>query len=608
MHERDYQEQKIDLNTWRSILSFASNKSKKNFLYILIWGMVAGVLELASSYLSMWAIDGFISPGTVDGLWLYITAAVATQALVALSTFGYCRAAGRLEAHLTADVRQAAFTRLQTMDLGYFDRSSAGYLIARLTNDIMRTMEMISWSSIDIGWGLMAIIASMIGMFVVNLKLAAVTLVCVPLLVAVSVLFQKKILRYQRDTRKLNSMITSRFNEGIMGAQTTKTLGREELNESEFYEVTGHMRSASMRAARISAVYMPVASLIISFTTGMILISGGYDVTGGLITVGQLNFFINIGNMMFEPIRRFADIFAEFQSSQAAAERVTDILMAEPGISDSPEIEEIYGDLFQAKKDNWEPIKGSVDFENVSFHYVEGEEVLSNFSLHVDAGENIALVGETGGGKSTIVSLICRFYEPQSGRILVDGIDIRERSQLWLQSSLGYVLQTPHLFSGTILENIRYGRLEASDEEVFEAAKLVGADEFISQLEKGYGTEVGEGGGLLSTGQKQLISFARAILADPRIFILDEATSSVDTESELKIQNAISVILKNRTSFIIAHRLSTVKNADRILVIDHGRISESGTHSELMAKRGRYYELYTNQFRSDQLRLSVSKL
>ena len=321
-------------------------------------------------------------------------------------------------------------------------------------------------------------------------------------------------------------MITSSFNEGITGAQTTKTLVREELNNQDFFTLTGNMKRASLRAALISAVYLPVASIIISIAIGFVLSQGGHDVMKSVITVGQLNFFINIGNMMFEPIRHFAGIFAEFQSSQAAAERVVEVLTATSDIVDTPEVIEKYGD---------------------------------SFNLKVKAGENIALVGATGGGKTTIVNLVCRFYEPCEGEILIDGVNVKERSQLWLQSSLGYVLQTPHLFSGTIRENIRYGRLDATDEEVENAAMMVGAHDFIRSMEKGYDTEAGEGGSNMSTGQKQLISFARAILADPKIFVLDEATSAIDTESEMKIQAAAEVLLKIAPSFIIATALNNQK-------------------------------------------------
>ncbi len=605
--EKDYEGQRIDSKTWKSILRFAAPK-KNYFLLILGGGMVAGIIDTLMSFMSRWAIDGFMIPGTTEHVWLFAAAAVGLQALMAALTLIYCRSSGYMEAYLNAEVRKAAYTRLQTMSFSYFDKTSTGHLISRLTGDISRIMEMVSWTCIDLGWGSMAVVASLIAMFLVNLKLALITLAAVPVVALLSIWFQKKILRYQRKTRRLNSMITSSFNEGIMGAQTSKTLNREALNNREFAEETRDMFKASMRSATISAVYMPMASLVISLATGCILIAGGHDVQNGILTIGTLNFFINIGSMMFEPIRNFAGIFAEFQSCQAAAERVADVLQCVSEIEDRPEVVEKYGDFFHPKKENWEPIRGDVDFDHVSFWYLPGEPVLSDFSLHVKAGENIALVGETGGGKSTIVNLLCRFYEPREGVIRIDGRDYRERSQLWLQSSLGYVLQTPHLFSGSIMENIRYGRLEATDQEVREAARLVGAEEFIEKLEKGYDTDAGEGGGNLSTGQKQLISFARAILADPAIFVLDEATSSIDTVSEQRIQAAADKLLQGRTSFIIAHRLSTVRNADRILVIDGGRILEDGNHKALMAKKGRYYELYENQFRRDRLRQSLEEL
>jgi len=605
--DKSYEGQKINPNTWKTILSFAATR-KKYFVVILLGGMVAGIIDTAMSFMSRWAIDGFMIPGTTEHAGLFAAAAIGLQLLMALLTLVYCRAAGHLEAHLSADVRKAAYTRLQTMSYSYFDKTSTGHLISRLTNDVSRITEMVSWTCIDIGWGVMAVVTSLLAMFLVNIKLALITIVAVPVVALISVWFQKKILHYQRKTRRINSMITSSFNEGIMGAQTSKTLSREELNDEEFTEETRDMFRASMRSATISAIYMPLASLVISFASGFILMAGGYDVQRGILTIGTLNFFINIGNMMFEPIRNFAGIFAEFQSCQAAAERVADVLMSVSDIEDTPEVTEKYGDFFNPKKENWEPIRGQVDFDHVDYWYVEGEPVLRDFDLHVRPGENIALVGETGGGKSTIVNLLCRFYEPKAGAIRIDGKDYRERSQLWLQSSLGYVLQTPHLFSGSIMENIRYGRLEATDEEVREAARLVGADEFIEKLEKGYDTDAGEGGGNLSTGQKQLISFARAILADPAIFVLDEATSSIDTEAEQRIQAASDRVLRGRTSFIIAHRLSTVRNADRILVIDGGKILESGSHGELMAKNGRYRELYRNQFRKERFDESVQEL
>ncbi len=599
MQEQDYSSKKLNIGTWKTILHHAGSR-KHLMVAIVLCGMMTGVFDLLSQLLNTWAIDNFIAAGSLTGFPVYIVLALAVQLLFAAFTFGFCRSAGRLESHLTADVREAAFSKLQTMDFSYFDHTAAGYLLSRLTSDVSRTMETVSWSMIDVGWGIMSVLCVLVGMMIVNWRLGLILVAVIPFMAILSVFFQRRILRFQRQTRRLNSMITASFNECIMGARTTKTLVREELNEEEFVDLTGQMKKATMRAVLNSSLYMPAASLLVSITTAIVLLRGGHSVQAGLLTLGQLNFFMNIGNMMFEPIRAFAAIFAEFQSCQAAAERVADVLTAQPAIQDTPEATERYGDLLHPRRENWEPITGQITFDHVSFSYAKGETVLEDFNLQVEPGQSIALVGATGSGKSTIVNLICRFYEPQKGRILIDGKDIRERSQLWLQSNLGYVLQTPHLFSGTIRDNIRYGKLDATDAEIRRAAALVGADAFIEQLEKGYDTEVGEGGSLLSVGQKQLLSFARAILADPAIFVLDEATSSIDTESEQKIQRAIDTLLEGRTSFIIAHRLSTIRNADRILVIDKGRIVEQGTHRDLMRQKGRYYKLYTNQFLDEQ--------
>jgi ATP-binding cassette subfamily B protein len=387
-----------------------------------------------------------------------------------------------------------------------------------------------------------------------------------------------------------------------MGAKTTKTLVSEEKHLNEFKELTGEMYRSSVIAAVLSSVYAPIVMTLGSIGTALALIYGGKGVNAlpQLITFGTLAAFITYTIQFFEPVRELARVIAEMISAQASAERVMSMIDSEAEIKDSPEVIEKYGDAFNPKLNNWPKIKGDISFKNVSFEYTGGEKVLDNLNINIKAGQSIALVGETGSGKSTIVNLACRFYEPTSGEIFIDGINYKERSLLWLQSQLGYVLQTPHLFNGTIADNIKYGKLDATEEEVIEAAKMVNAHEFIMELEKGYETSVGEGGNRLSTGQKQLISLARALLADPKIFVLDEATSSVDTETEMIIQNAVNRLLKGRTSFIIAHRLSTIKSADRILVIQNGKVIEDGNHRSLINKRGYYYKLYTNQFMEEQ--------
>ena len=506
---------------------------------------------------------------------------------------------GKVEVGVCYTIRRQAFRKLQELPFSYYDRMPVGYLMSRMTSDTQRLGETIGWSLLDLAWGAVMIVASSITMFLLNWKMTLVVLLVVPPLAVISWWFQQRILRSYRAVRKTNSQITGAFNEGIMGAKTTKTLVREEKNMAEFTVLTHEMKRSSVRAATLSSVYLPIVVSLGSVATAYALWRGGQQVLIGGMTLGVLQVFVNYTVQFFEPIRNIAGVFAEMQSAQAAAERVLTLLETAPDIVDSPEVEERYGDNFHPKKENWPALRGDVEFCHVDFQYKEGEKVLSDFNLKISAGETVALVGPTGAGKSTVVNLVCRFYEPTGGEIRIDGVNYKERSQLWLQSNLGYVLQEPRLFSGTVRDNIRYARLNASDEEVEEAARMVNAESFILRLPKGYDTDVGEGGSRLSTGEKQLISFARAILADPRIFVLDEATSSVDTQTEQIIQQAISKVLTGRTSFIIAHRLSTVRTADRILVIDGGKIQEMGTHQELLRKKGAYYKLYTNQFQEE---------
>ncbi|HPJ24368.1 MAG TPA: ABC transporter ATP-binding protein, partial [Bacillota bacterium] len=392
-------------------------------------------------------------------------------------------------------------------------------------------------------------------MFIINPLLALVTIAVLPIMTVVSIFFRKYILKAYRSIRKVNSKITGSYNEGITGALTTKTLVLEEPNFDDFNDLTSDMRSQSIRAAMIQGLYFPTMLFLITIGIALVYIVGGNLVLQTSISIGTLYLFTSYVWQFFDPVNNIATIYANFQQAQASAERIVSLTQVEPDIKDTPEVIEKYGTLFDYKKENWEPIKGNIEFKDVSFKYQVGEQILKNFNLKVEAGQSIALVGHTGAGKTTIVNLICRFYEPTQGSIKIDGIDYRKRSMGWLHSNLGYVLQDPHLFSGSVMENIRYGHLEATDEEVIAAAKAVEAHEFIMKFEKGYDTECGEGGSRLSVGQKQLVSFARAILADPKILILDEATSSVDTETEKAIQVAISKLLEGRTSIIVAHRL-----------------------------------------------------
>ncbi|MGI6315787.1 MAG: ABC transporter ATP-binding protein [Christensenellales bacterium] len=598
-NEDTFVNEKVDLSIWKKLFQYAI-RYKKHLILLITTMMLSGCVDVLLPMMNSYAIDNFILPGSVKGLWIFVILYGALQAASAFSVYGFCNQAGQLEAKISYHIRKDAFRKLQELPFSYYDRTPVGYIMARMTSDASRLAETISWSMVDVVWGIVFMVVALVGMFIMEWRLALIMLAVLPPIAVLSVYFQRKILLAYRQVRANNSKITGAFNEGIMGARTTKTLVREDENFKEFQALTGAMKKSSVRAAVFSSLYWPLVSTLGSIATAGVLWLGGVEVQNMALTLGQLSFFVTLSGFFFEPVMNFARLFSDLQSSQAAAERVIKLVETEPEIKDRPEVIEKYGDAFYPHRENWEPLHGQVDFDNVSFTYGGGEEVLQDFNLHVEVGDTIALVGETGSGKSTIVNLICRFYEPTEGIIRIDGKDYRDRSQLWLHSNLGYVLQSPHLFSGTIRENIRYGKLDATDAEVEEAARLVGAEAFINALEKGYETSVGEGGGRLSTGEKQLISFARAILARPAIFVLDEATSSVDTETELHIQKAIETILEGRTSFIVAHRLSTIRNADRILVIDKGRVIEDGSHRELMRRKGHYYNLYTNQFRDEK--------
>lgn len=582
--QEEVHEEKIDLKLWRQILELAKPYRRYIGLSIVATVGLAGG-DALFPYMTRIAIDRFVVPETTEGLAWFGLAFAILVVVQSLNIYLFIKMAGKVESGITYTIRQAGFEHLHKLSFSFYDKRAAGWLLARLTSDVNRLGEIISWSLIDLLWGGVAMVFYSIVMFSMNWRLALLTIGVLPILAVASVYFQKQILRAYRNVRRVNSKITGAFSEGIMGATTTKILSREEENLKEFQSLTSGLRSSSIRAATFSALYLPIVLMLGSIGTSLTLWAGGNGVVAGTITYGVLVAFASYTIQFFDPVREIARIFAELQMAHASAERVMGLLNTEPEIKDRPGLSE-----------EWPYLEGAVEFENVSFAYNPLEPVLTDFNLKVNPGQTVALVGETGSGKSTIVNLACRFYEPTAGRVLIDGVDYRDRPLAWLQSNLGYVLQSPHLFSGNIRENIRYGRLQATDEEVERAARLVNAHEFITRLSQGYDTEVGEGGGLLSTGQKQLISFARAILADPRIFVLDEATSSIDTETEMLIQDAIKTVLKGRTSFIIAHRLSTVRSADMILVIREGKVQEKGNHNELMAAQGYYYRLYTNQF------------
>lgn len=591
----------ISLSVWKKLLGYA-NAFKPQFLMIALSMTVLAVSDVLIPLMTRYGIDNFVVPRTLQGLSGFLAAYGALLVIQVISVYVFILKAGQVDNGMSYTIRKEGFKKLQELPFSYYDRMPVGYLMSRMTSDARNLGEAFGWGLVDIVWAVVYLLVSIISMLFIDWRLTLMILLVMPPLAVVSIYFQRRILKNHREVRKTNSKITNAFNEGIMGAKTSKTLVREEMNIREFKEISGDMKRISIKAANLSSIYLPLVISISSMATAYVLTEGSSLVLKGAISLGTITAFFNYSLSMFEPIHNIAATLAEMQRMQAAAERVVNMLETESDIKDTPEVIARYGDSLNPRKENWPSIKGDIIFDNITFQYKDGETVLKNFNLHVKAGETIALVGPTGAGKSTIVNLLCRFYEPTKGTIRIDGVDYKERSQLWLQSNLGYVLQDPHLFSGTIRDNIRYADPTAIDEEVRQAAQLVNAENFILSLENGYDTDVGEAGNRLSTGEKQLVSFARAILHNPRLFVLDEATSSVDTETETLIQQAIEKTLEGRTSFIVAHRLSTIRNVNRILVISDGGIAEEGTHQQLMMKKGLYFDLYTNQFLEEQSR------
>lgn len=593
--EKEHKNDKLNLSIWKDFFRILK-PYKIQFLKIIIMMIFVGAMDTIFPLLSKYAIDNFVEKGSLDGLSSFAIIFLFAALFFSISIYLFIATAGKLETQMAYDIRKLGFEKIQMLPLSYYDDKAVGWLMSRMTSDIQRLSETISWGLVDFSWGITMMIGVTIAMFILNWRLALISLIVVPFVAIASAYFQKRILNAQRKVRKINSQITAAFNEDIQGAKTTKTLVREDINLQEFSKITYNMKKSAIKATILSSIYLPIVLILGSIGTALAINFGGHFVMRDIISYGTLVAFISYTTQLFEPIRQMAVIFAEIQAAQASAERVFSLLNEEPDILDDEDVIAKYGDMYNPKRENWPDIVGKVEFKNVSFSYKDGEEILKCFNLEVKPGETIALVGATGAGKSTIVNLFCRFYEPTSGEILIDGINYKEMPQNWIHENLGYVLQSPHLFSGTIKDNIRYGNLNAADEDIIEACKLVNAHDFIINMEKGYDTEVGEGGSFLSTGQKQLISFARAIVRNPRLFVLDEATSSIDTETEKIIQDAIQNVLEGRTSFVIAHRLSTIRNADKILVIDDGKIIESGNHKELIQNKGHYYELYNNQF------------
>lgn len=570
---------------------------KKIMISMIIMGALSSLIDSIYPLFNQYALNHFIALKTTDTIVPFIITYIVILIIFVILNFVSTTWAGKIEMSVNRDLRNASFNHLQELSFSYFNQNNVGYVHARVMSDTGRIGQLVSWDMMDMVWQGSYLLFVLINMALINIHLAMYIMLIIPFAVVLIIFFQKKLVALNRKIREINSKITSNFNEGITGAKSIKTLVVENKINHDFDVDSDDMEKTSVLAGRYSALFSSLVTMLSSITLAIILWKGGMINQEGIIMIGTLSVFMTYALNMLEPIQSIVGGIARLIAIQVNIERFTTLLETQSDVADRAEVIEKYGDTFHPKKENWEALHGDVEFKDVSFKYPDGNEmVLEHFDLKVPQGTNVAIVGETGAGKSTLVNLVCRFFEPTYGQVLIDGKDARDRSQLWLHSNIGYVLQTPHLFSGTVRDNLRYGKPDATDEEIWKALKLVNAEFVIDKMDKGLDSEVGEGGDMLSTGEKQLISFARAILADPKILVLDEATASIDTLTEKAIQDAIFTVIKGRTSFVIAHRLSTIVDADVILVVKDGKIIERGKHAELMHAHGYYYDLYTRQY------------
>lgn len=566
--------------------------------FLLVTCFIDLILPLFIKY----AIDEYFTLQRLTGAGVFALLYAAAAVIQTIATVIWLRASIRSEVFAARDLRRMGFNHLQTLSFSYYNTHAVGYIHARLMSDTAKISMLVSWTVVDLVYSAFYLVGAVAFMLLLDTVMTLIVLCVLPFIIILAIFYQRRLFTAHSRVRELNSRITGSLNEGITGAKTTKTLAAEDKMTGNFGALTGEMRAASIGAAKYNSAFISLISAFCFVAIALVLWYGGAVAMEDALRIGTLSVFITYAIAMGDHLRSFARVTADLVNIGVNIERFTTLLETKPDVTDTAEVTEKYGDIFTPKRENWEPLYGDIEFADVSFRYPDGDEyVLEHFNLKIPAGTRVAIVGETGAGKSTLVNLVCRFFEPTSGRILIDGTDYRERSQLWLHSNIGYVLQTPHLFSGTVRENLTYGREGATDEEIDRAVRSVSADTVIARMDKGLDSQVGEGGDTLSTGEKQLLSFARAVLADPAIFILDEATSSVDTVTEKLIQQATETALSGRTSFMIAHRLSTVRSADIILVVKNGRIEESGTHDELIHKKGSYHALYMHQYEEESI-------
>lgn len=574
---------------------------RKEMVIMVVLGVVSSLFDSIYPLFNRYVLNHYIALKTLDTIVYFIALYIFVLVLQVIANFISSYMISKVELYVGRDLKNASFNHLQTLSFSYFNTNNVGYIHARVMSDTDRIGTLVSWRLMDLVWNLSYLVIVFVIMASIHLKLTLILMVLIPIAVVLIMYFQKHLVVLNRKIREINSLITANFNEGISGAKSIKTLVVEDTVQHDFEEDSNEMQKVSIHTTHYSALFVATISIMSSLALAVVLSAGGRLSQDHLMAIGTLSVFMSYAIGMIDPIQSIVEVFSAMIQAQANIERFSTLMETQSDVADRRDVIERYGDTFHPKKENWEELYGDIEFRDVSFHYPDGEEmVLEHFNLKVPQGQNVAIVGETGAGKSTLVNLVCRFFEPTSGQVLIDGRDARDRSTLWLHSHIGYVLQTPHLFSGSVRDNMRYGAPEATDEEIWQALELVKASDIVKKMGNGLNSDVGEGGDLLSTGEKQLLSFARAILANPAILVLDEATSSIDTMTEKAIQDAIQTVIKGRTSFMIAHRLSTVVDADVIFVVRDGKIVESGKHAELMEQHGYYYELYSRQFEEIQ--------
>lgn len=571
----------VNINVFRDLIKFYKIEYKK--LYMLMFVVViSGVLQAVVPLSIKLLTDDFITRQNLKG---FVLAGIAFFSLVIISTlaiYSFYVLGGKLEYKVSKEIRKSVFEKIERFSLTTIKRYETGELISRLTSDVQKLSEVFSWGVIDACHSIIVLLFSVSIMLYLSYTLTLMLFLMLPVIYIVTMIFQKNILKFQRKVRDYNSKIIKSYTESLSYIKTIKALGIENKKRREFLSFNEKYRKYNLKSILISAIFVPIVMFVASIGVGFAFNFSSISVMKNVMTYGAFLSFLTYSFQIFEPFKMLAQIFTDLKSAQASAERVFQILYEED-------------EVLQEKKNNLE-FEGNIRFENVNFHYFDDEKlILKDFNFEIKKGESVAFIGSTGSGKSTIVNLICKFYDVTSGNIYLDGIDYKNVDKTFLYDNLGYVLQQPQLFSISIKENIKFGNVNASDEEIFEVCDLLGINDFINKLPNGIDTIIGENGYSISNGQKQLISFARALIKNPKLLILDEATSSIDTETEKIIQNKMKEILKGKTSIIVAHRLSTIKDCDKIVLIENGIILEQGTHLELINKKGIYYKMYISE-------------